>query len=123
MDDHDQAVFVRQMTAFFLAVATVFEGVMRASNTDRAAVLVFVNKTIDEIPAEQRAELLVTLLKYWAQIVERGPGAVRPPVLNQSDKKSWGNRASVQAAAYAQRWLMRGPTPEGQWSQNLTEAF
>ena len=39
MDDHDQAVFVRQMTAFFLAVATVFEGVMRASNTDRAAVL------------------------------------------------------------------------------------
>ena len=80
MDDHDQAVFARQMTAFFLAVATVFEGVMRASNTDRAAVLAYVNKTIDEIPAERRAELLVTLLKYWAQIVERGPGAVRPPV-------------------------------------------
>lgn len=79
MDNPDQPVLVRQMTAFFLSVAMVVEGMIRASNIDRTAVLAFIQKAVDDLPAEQRVEMLATFLRYWHQVIARGPGIVPPP--------------------------------------------
>jgi hypothetical protein len=79
MTNPDQPVLARQLTAFFMSVATVLEGMIRAGNMDRPAILAFIRETSAGLSVEKSGELLPTLLHYWEQVIERGPGKVPPP--------------------------------------------
>jgi hypothetical protein len=82
MNNPDQPVLVRQMTAFFLSVAAIVEGIIRAGNIDRAAMLSFVQTAIDGLPEDERSQFLGTLLAYWHKLIERGPGKTPPPAFH-----------------------------------------